>query len=155
MPSQLSFCRLNWLPFQKIEAVFQCFLSFFLVSFQDFGEFACTHYPWENPVKFLFMVVLFYLRKKALPQPSSKDLHMLFISLRAVVQIFYMKVCRLFLAFFYLRKRVTIFLVLIISEERKIITRQGLGGPTPGDVSENPPTGVLCSQSSVQYTRVF
>lgn len=43
------------------------------------------------------MVVLFYLRKKALPEPSSKDLHMLFISLRAVVQII---VCGPYLAFF-------------------------------------------------------
>ena len=59
----------------------------------------------------------FYLRNKLTP-PFCKDLHILFISLSAVVKTFYRKVCRPYLAFF-VKGKGTVFLVLTISEKRQ------------------------------------
>lgn len=85
---QLSLCRPRWLPFQKTEAVFHCFVLSFLGSFHGFGEFAYTHYPWRNPIKSWFLLILFYFRKKFPPIFQQESEYVIYPSLVQISRYF-------------------------------------------------------------------
>lgn len=75
-------------------------LIIFPGKLSGFWWICLPHYSWRNPVGSWFMVILLYLRQKALPRnlPAGICLCYLF-PFSAVVQILYRKVYRPYLAF--------------------------------------------------------